>query len=99
MAILAKSDRGRFCRHSQIKTLIIGTWSISEADISTRNQFLDLIQPDTYLIAYQPTFHDIDNFTYFQDYIKKQPNYHWHDYEIRHILNNRYLIGHKQYDL
>lgn len=72
----------------------IATWSISEAPPKLRNEIFALISNPTYLlIAYQEQFRDINNSAYFAELIRSSSDYCWHDYPIRHLKGNRYLIG------
>ncbi len=50
---------------------------------------------NTNLIAYQNYFYGIGNIEYFKKFRLVRNNYKWDDYEIDHLKNNRYLIGHK----
>lgn len=77
------------------KTLFIATWSISEVSLELRNKIFDIINPTTFLIAYQNNFAGIDNIEYFRKFRTVRNNYNWSDYEIGYLRNNRYLIGHK----
>ena len=83
------------CRKNNGKTLCISTWSISEVSLELRDKIFDIIAPNTYLIVYQNYFNGIDNITYFKKFRLIRNNYKWDDYEISHLKNNRYLIGHK----
>ena len=83
------------CRKNNGKTLFIATWSVSEVSLELRDKIFDIIAPNTYLIAYQNNFSGIDNIKYFKKIRLVKNNYKWDDYEISHLKNNRYLIGHK----
>ena len=80
------------CKRNNGKTLFISTWSISEVSLELRDKIFKIIAPNTYLIAY---FYGIGNITYFKKFRLIRNNYKWDDYEISHLKNNRYLIGHK----
>lgn len=83
------------CRKNNGKTLFISTWSISEVSLELRDKIFGILAPNTYLIAYQYYFSGIDNIAYFKKFSSIRNNYKWNDYEISHLKNNRYLIGHK----
>lgn len=83
------------CKRNNGKTLFISTCSISEVSLELREKIFDIIAPTTYLIAYQNYFAGIDNIKYFKKFRLIRNNYKWDDYEMSHVKNNRYLIGHK----
>lgn len=81
--------------------LLIATWSLSEAPIEFRKQFLSNIACKNYLIAYQKQFDDansflnIDNNTFF-DEMSSDKNYNWNNYKINHLFGEQYyLFGNK----
>jgi len=47
------------------KTLVIGTWSISETDLDTREKVFSHFRGHDFLMAVQPRFEDINNARYF----------------------------------
>ena len=75
--------------------LFLAAWSLSESPIDTREKIFEHIsQPRYYLIAYQDTFQDIDNVSYFETLTKqKLKNYTWKSIPITHLPGNTYLIG------
>jgi len=78
-----------------LKCLFIATWSISEAPVGLRESILELIKDfDSYLIAYQNYFYEIDNNKYFNT-VKSKLNRDiiWQDIEIKHLPGNSYLFG------
>ncbi|MBW2558592.1 MAG: hypothetical protein JRD69_07165 [Deltaproteobacteria bacterium] len=75
--------------------LFIATWSMSEAPIGVRDSILEFIRGfDSYLIAYQNYFHEIDNNEYFKMVRNKlNGDITWQDIEIEHLPGNSYLFG------
>lgn len=72
--------------------LFIATWSLSEAPLQLRDQIIDKVKANSYLVAYQKSFDDVNN----QDYFQKVMNEHklkWYNLQIKHIPDNYYLIG------
>ena len=70
-------------------TLFISTWGLSECPFSWRNEILNRLAPESYLITYQSFFEDISNETYFQDFegIREDiPWIHW-DGGSKYLLN------------
>jgi len=77
--------------------MFIATWSISEAPISVRKEFIKKIgSPKYILIAYQKVFNSIDNLEYFESFKKTMPEYEWTNDIILHIPENYYLLGRKK---
>ena len=75
-------------------SLLIGTWSISEAPIASRTELFDMVSAFNYfLIAYQDKFGEVDNRQFFSSLKCKWRDVNWHEWEIEHIPGNRYLIG------
>lgn len=75
--------------------LFLATWSMSEAPIGVRDSILEFIKGfDSYLIAYQNYFHEIDNNEYFKIVRNKlNGDIIWQDIEIEHLPENSYLFG------
>lgn len=75
--------------------LFLATWSMSEAPIGVRDSILELIKDfDSYLIAYQNYFHEIDNNKYFKAVRSKlNGDTTWQDIKIEHLPGNSYLFG------
>lgn len=48
---------------------------------------------DSFLIAYQDEFGEVDNVKFFSSLKPRREDINWHDWEIQHIPGNRYLIG------
>ena len=79
------------------KKMFIATWSISESPIDLRAQILPLISDfDMFLIAYQQTFHEINNREYFSNWKDGIENIEWNDWGINHLNGSRYLMGKKK---
>jgi hypothetical protein len=77
--------------------LSIATWSLSESPIELREAIFKLCSASKYyLIGYQVFFGGMDNTLYFSNLVKKLNDYDWHDYEIRHLKGNHYLVGRKK---
>jgi len=78
------------------KSLFIATWSISETPVEARSPILKSVEAfDLFLIAYQRTFSNIDNVTFFDDWTKHTDQFYWYNCEITHIPNSYYLFGRK----
>ncbi len=73
--------------------LLIATWSLSEVGLALRMKFLSAINPQYFLIAYQPSFGGIDNSKYFKNLAANYPSLEWADMPIEIFPNNRYLFG------
>ena len=80
------------------KTLFLATWSISETPLQFRSRVFDLIRDfDSFLIAYQERFNEVDNVKAFSEFQKQIHDCRWEDIPIRHIRGaNRYLFGIRQ---
>jgi hypothetical protein len=93
------------CKKDQIETLLrtrrkksifLGTWSISETPVYERNSILNsVVSFDFFLIAYQKSFGEVDNVTFFNNWMKGLKNIEWCQSEILHIPNNYYIFGKK----
>lgn len=74
--------------------LLIGTWSLSEAPLDFRNTFLNGLNIDSFLIAYQKSFDDpssfmnINNNDYFASFSEKT---HF-NYKIEHLFGEQYYL-------
>lgn len=76
-------------------SLFIATWSISETPMSFRDSVLSLVSNfNSYLIAYQDNFGEVNNMEYFEKYKSNHQNrIKWNHWEIRHLPGNTYLVG------
>jgi hypothetical protein len=50
------------------RTLFMATWSISETTLELRNEIINTLQPNEYLIVYQRQFENISNVKWFKDW-------------------------------
>jgi hypothetical protein len=74
--------------------LFIGLWSISETPDSLRREvWCNAANIDSYLIAYQNRFGDIDNTKLFADWMESHSEIAWTSTEIPHLPGNHYLFG------
>lgn len=81
-------------KHTDLNSLFIATWSISEVPLSLRSNIFETIGNfKNYIIAYQKEFFELDNELYFSKFIKNMKDTKWSNYEINHLKNNYYLIG------
>lgn len=82
----------------QCRTLIIGTWSLSECSVELRESIFKEVNPDLYLISYQKRFSNIDNEAYFTQLQASRPDIHWKKVPITYIPSekNRYIFGVKK---
>lgn len=77
--------------------LLIATWSLSEAPLDFRKNFLSSIECKNFLFAYQKHFDDsnafchIDNDSFFKEMIKLYPG-NWIDYKIKHLFGEQYYL-------
>jgi len=79
---------------SRSRSLLIATWSMSEAPISAREPVLSLASDfDSFLIAYQDWGGEVDNVNFFADWAHLLPQVKWHQWEIEYIPKNFYLMG------
>ena len=80
---------GKSCK----KILLIATWSLSEAPLDVRKKFLELVNFDYALLAYQDTFDGVDNNAFFDALSNKNKGIKWEKIPIKHLPGNAYLIG------
>lgn len=52
-------------KNTNKKTLFISTWALSELTLAWREELVDALKPDNYLITYQRKFENIDNEKWF----------------------------------
>jgi hypothetical protein len=72
--------------------LVIGMWSLSEAPISIREQFLGMDgKPQSYLFAFQDNWNEINNDSYFNHFAWLHNQYNW--YSRQAADSDHYLIG------
>ncbi|MDP1715930.1 MAG: hypothetical protein Q8L41_14410 [Anaerolineales bacterium] len=75
-------------------TMFVATWSISESPITLRGLILPLISGfQSFLIAYQDIFGEVDNVDFFDNWKEAVRNVAWHSWRIEHIPGNNYLVG------
>lgn len=76
-------------------SLFIATWSISETPLNLRNSILPLVSSlDSFLIADQDNFGEINNIRYFEEYKHyHEDNIKWSQWRIKHLPGNTYLVG------
>jgi hypothetical protein len=80
----------------------IATWSLSEAPVMLRQAILPLIrQFNTFLVAYQGYFGNVDNRNFFNEWVDTAKHIEWHGWKIEHLPNqlyrdNYYLMGRKR---
>lgn len=79
----------------QAPTLAIATWSLSEAPVQVREEFLGAIssRTDAFIFAYQDRFSEIDNVRYFAHIQESLPHVSWIQKSIPHLPGNHYLFG------
>jgi hypothetical protein len=75
------------------KILLIATWSLSEAPLDVRKKFLEFVDFDYALLAYQDTFDGVDNNAFFDALSNKNKGIQWKKIPIKHLPGNAYLIG------
>lgn len=102
----SRSTTGIFCvsdlqslndivaEHVGEDTLFVATWSLSESPVSLREGvFSSLLEFQSFLIAYQNKFGEVDNCEYFGKWEEMLDNIVWKSWEISHLPENYYLIG------
>ncbi len=90
-----KSQIERLLQNATSKrSIFIATWSISETPVEKRNFVLKLVRSfDSFLIAFQKSFGDVDNIAFFKKWTKDLGNIEWCKCKIPHIPNSYYLFG------
>ncbi len=74
--------------------LFLATWSISESPIRIRELILPRISDfQSFLIAYQDGFEEVNNVEYFDNWKKTIKNVAWQSWRIEHLPGNNYLVG------
>ncbi|HWN97236.1 MAG TPA: hypothetical protein VNT99_19550 [Methylomirabilota bacterium] len=74
--------------------LFVGLWSISETPLDFRHSILgEGANIDSYLIAYQDRFGEVDNVEFFSKWACARTNIEWTSILIPHLPTNQYLIG------
>jgi len=58
-------------------TLFISTWGFSEIPITLRNKFIDILQPENWLIVSQSNVFGVDNQLYFESWSGKRCEIPW----------------------
>jgi len=75
-------------------SLYVATWSLSETPELLRNNLFTMLPYfDSYLIAFQDAFNEVNNVKYFNEFAGTHPGYKWINFEIPHLKNNFYLFG------
>ncbi len=59
------------------RTLFISTWALSEVPVNWRNEIIDALQPENYLITYQREFEDISNEDWFSTWKGYREELEW----------------------
>jgi hypothetical protein len=82
-------------RSQRRPSLLIGTWSLSEAPIPLRASIMKMISFfDALLIAYQEEFAEIDNVSFFSGWKENEERaFTIQDFPIPHLPGNRYLMA------
>lgn len=93
LSLLTKLDDlvsfGKSCK----TILLIATWSLSEAPLDVREKFLELVNFDYALLAYQDAFDGVNNNAFFDMLRNKNKEIKWKKIPVKHIPGNTYLIG------
>ncbi len=75
-------------------SMFIATWSISESPITIRDSVLSLTSEfKSFLIAYQDRFGEVNNVDFFSNWKDINRAIIWHNWQIKHIPGNNYLVG------
>jgi len=77
------------------RSLFLATWSISETPMDLRQVILEKVnQFQSYLIAYQDSFGEIDNKAFFAQWQQAHAGeLNWYSSPIAHLKGNNYLFG------
>jgi hypothetical protein len=77
------------------RSLLIGTWSISEAPIGLREGLVPIADRlNAHLLGYQAEFSGVDNLDFFSKWRAQFAGFEWQDIAIDHIPGaNRYVFG------
>jgi hypothetical protein len=79
------------------RSLFIATWSLSEAPLALRTEALSMARSvDSYLLAYQEQFGEIDNAAFFEHWIRSESDFTWQTLPIEQIPGSTYLFGTRQ---
>lgn len=78
---------------NQKKSLLIATWSLSEAPVDIRERFLAIVHPQNYLLAYQQRFGEVDNAHHFGALKQRAPGLEWSDVPAPYLRKDAYLVG------
>ena len=82
--------------HAMAVDLFIALFSFSEVPIELRERYLQNVEAESYLFAYQPQWGEFDNIKWFKSIQDRLPNYYWWDFECQYKNEYRYLIGIKK---
>lgn len=78
----------------RLRSLFIATWSFSECQISLRESFQDIVDAFGHTwIGFQDRFHETDNLTWFDEFMRERNAQNWIRKPIEHIPGNFYLTG------
>ena len=73
--------------------LFIAACSLSEIPFEERDDVLNKIQADNYLILYQRIYKERDNHRYFYDWAETMTDHVWLNYPVPHFPQHWYLVG------
>lgn len=79
------------------KSMFVANWSISETPANFRGSILSLLGKfKGFLISYQDRFEEVNNVEFFRNWIARQDNVKWYNWQIGHLEHNSYLIGKRE---
>lgn len=74
--------------------LLIALWSLSETPVAVRRDILGAGSLfGSYLLGYQERFGEVDNVSFFADWMKSQKQIKWDSVRISHMERNHYMFG------
>ena len=74
--------------------MFVATWSISETPVQIRHAVMPFMARfNSFLIAYQDRFGEVDNSVFFECWKKINSHVVWHNWPIAHVPGNSYLIA------
>jgi len=78
------------------KAMFIATWSLSETPVRVRDSVLPLVAEfQSFLIAYQDRFGEVDNVAFFDDWKSSRQNVEWSKWPAAYMPGSNYLVGSK----
>jgi hypothetical protein len=75
-------------------SLFLATWSLSETPLDVRSWLVPLLTTfRSFLLAFQDAFGEVDNLSFFRDFVQRSTHVRWRQWPIAHLPGNSYLVG------